>query len=648
VLIWASDHENSEALHNALFLVVALVLVAALAFLYDKTQAVDLRERNDILGLLRELKEIDSRWDVDVLRMHSELGAAELPAIDRAAAANKALQNLAEAAQRTESPALASGLPELNNAIQEKASLVDRFRAENRAARDALQATLKAATELNTQMPELKLRTPAPTQALSQVAATAPLYYLTGLDQQRSTLEAAAAQVRAGVPEAVREKAAQLDQVVQDLARHKPLEQELFSKVTFLTAGPRLDNLTFSFNSELEATLQDKERFRVYLIYYAGALLILLAYLGFQLKAANVTLEHRVEERTRELSQALKNLKESEAQLIQSEKMSSLGQMVAGVAHEINTPLAYVKNSLGTVSDKLPDLESALKESERLLALLQAASNVNPELLSRQFALVSQQIAHLKHQQVVEELNALIKDGLYGTGQMAEIVGNLKDFSRLDRSKVTNFNLNEGLDSTLLLAKHLVKGVAIDKRFGQIPEIICAPSQINQVFLNLITNATQALEPGKGKITLTTRSVDGGVAVDVTDNGKGIPPEILPKIFDPFFSTKEVGKGTGLGLSICYKIVQEHGGRINVQSQVGTGTTFTVWLPLKPSAAAQPRPRPPTPWQCPRKSASTRSRKCWVKAAWAWSTRPLTARSRARWRSRPSPSPSSTPARSDT
>src|SRR5689334_18298276 len=124
--------KKSEALHNALLAVVALALVAALAFLYDKTQAVDLRERNDILGLLRELKEIDSRWDVDVLRAHSEFDTNELPAINRGAAAAKALQSLAEAARRTESPALTAGLPELNKAIQEKAALVDRFRAENR------------------------------------------------------------------------------------------------------------------------------------------------------------------------------------------------------------------------------------------------------------------------------------------------------------------------------------------------------------------------------------------------------------------------------------------------------------------------------------------------------------------------------------
>ncbi|MGH8743420.1 MAG: sensor histidine kinase, partial [Burkholderiales bacterium] len=224
---------------------------------------------------------------------------------------------------------------------------------------------------------------------------------------------------------------------------------------------------------------------------------------------------------------------------------------------------------------------------ERLLALLQAGGDANAGELNRQFALVSARIAQLKQQHVMKELNGLVKDGLYGTGQVAEIVGNLKNFSRLDRSKVTSFNLREGLDSTLLLAKHLLKSVTIDKKFGDTPDITCAPSQINQVFLNLVTNATQAMEADKGTLTLTTRSESDGVAIEIADNGKGIPPEVLPKIFDPFFTTKEIGKGTGLGLSISYKIIQQHGGRITVDSQVGIGTKFTVWLPLKPPADAE-------------------------------------------------------------
>jgi len=577
----------SNTTRNILLAGTAAILVAVLAFFYAKTQTVDLRERNEIRSLLRELKDIDTRWDADVLRARFEISADTVPAPDRGTDAAKTLQKLGAAAQDIHSAVLAAALPELEKSVTQKSDLMHKFQDTNHDAKAALQTVLKNAQALNAIMGGVRKRSLMLEQALRTLTTIAPQYYLLAEDAQRSLLTVAASQLQyAQVPDNLRDMTQQLEAAVQMLLKTKRNEQELSAQLAVITAGPRLDNALFSFDREVEVTLDEKERYRAYLAAYAGALLILIAWLGFKLKTAYEGLEQRVQERTRELSEALKHLKESETQLIQSEKMAALGQMVAGIAHEINTPLAYVKNSLGAVAGKLPDINTVIVNCEKLLTLLQTGADADSNQLAQQFATVSAQIAQLQQQGVLTELGGLVNDGLYGTGQMAEIIGNLKDFSRLDRSKVTSFNLNEGLNSTLLLAKHLLKSITVIKQFGDIPAITCSPSQINQVFLNLVTNATQAIESGKGTITLTTRRDGAGVAVEVADSGKGISPDVLPKIFDPFFTTKEAGKGTGLGLSITYKIVQQHGGRIKVESQPGASTKFTVWLPLQPPAEA--------------------------------------------------------------
>ncbi|HXZ54124.1 MAG TPA: ATP-binding protein [Burkholderiales bacterium] len=562
----------------------ALALVAVLAFLYDRTQTVDMRDQNEVLDALRLLKEIDSRWDTEVQRARTESGAGPRAVARRDAA--RALDALAAALRNAPSTPLSSALPELRKAIGEKEELVRKFRVENAGVKAALADVLRSTSEARSLASEHRPSLPGLDAVLSRIVAAAYQGFAPAPDAPTKSMPAALAELRDAsmAREPLRSKLQQVGEAAEGLVKQRAAEQQVLDALSSLTAGPRIDTLTSLFNRELEAKLTDSERFRVYLIAYAGALLVLIAWLGSKIRAANLSLEHRVEERTRELSEALSHLKESEAQLIQSEKMSSLGQMVAGVAHEINTPLAYVKNSLGTVSDRLGDLSGAVDDCERLLGLLKAGRNADPSDLSRQFARASSAIAQLKTSRTTEELAELVKDGLHGTGQMAEIVGNLKDFSRLDRSKVTSFNLNDGLDSTLKLARHLLKSVKVDRHLGDIPPVLCSPSQVNQVFLNLVTNAVQAMEGGAGTITLTTRSEDGGVAVEVDDTGKGIAEDVLPKIFDPFFSTKEVGKGTGLGLSVSYKIVQQHGGRIDVASTPGVGTRFTVWFPFEPPA----------------------------------------------------------------
>jgi two-component system, NtrC family, sensor kinase len=581
-----------NSLRHFLTAIVAGALIVTLVYLYQKTEAVDLHERNDIASLLDTLREIDGRWDVDILRERVELDPNQLAAPNRTATAKTALANLNAIAERSDSAALKEGLSELSKAVLEKGAMVEKYKTESASTKIALHAMLSSAVALGGQVGAPRSSDPRQReleQSVRQLVAAVEQYYWLGRAAAPMSLAMASGTVRelaAAVGDSERQQAAAIDGAIQELLKHKPLEEELFAKVASLSSGPRLERMTFSFNRELEAILQEKGLFRVYLLAYAAALLVGVGYLGVRLKLANASLEGRVIERTHELSEALRHLKESEAQLIQSEKMSSLGQMVAGVAHEINTPLAYVKNSLSVVDERLPQINATIEDCEKLLALL-GAGKVDPDALNRQYAHTSALLTRLKQRHVLTELTGLVKDGIFGTGEMAEIVGNLKDFSRLDRSRVTSFNLNDGLTSSLGLARHMLKSVTVNRRFGEIPAITCAPSQINQVFLNLITNAAQALGPANGEIALTTRSDKGGVAVEVADNGKGIPPEVLPKIFDPFFTTKEAGKGTGLGLSISYKIVEQHGGRIEVASEVGKGTKFTVWLPLKPPAEAE-------------------------------------------------------------
>jgi signal transduction histidine kinase len=282
-----------------------------------------------------------------------------------------------------------------------------------------------------------------------------------------------------------------------------------------------------------------------------------------------------------ELNRANEELRNSTSALIQSEKMASIGQMVAGVAHEINTPLAYVRGNVEIVKDQMDQTRQMLEAYEGLAQAL--LSGNDEKVLGEKFNNVNAMAAEYRNGTTAEESKDLLARGLSGLDQIRELVMNLKNFSRLDRERVSGFNLNEGLDNVLLLAKPVLKSrIKVIKEFGDITFVACSPSQVNQVFLNVITNAAQAIDAEKGGTILVKTSMAGPkVQIQIRDNGKGIPPETLPKIFDPFFTTKKVGEGTGLGLSISRKIVEEHGGTIQMQSAVGKGSLVTITLPAE-------------------------------------------------------------------
>ncbi|TXI09436.1 MAG: CBS domain-containing protein [Rhizobium sp.] len=299
-------------------------------------------------------------------------------------------------------------------------------------------------------------------------------------------------------------------------------------------------------------------------------------------------MEQRVAASTASLAEAYQQLKASQAQLVQSEKMASLGQMVAGVAHEINTPLGYVRNNVEVTQSVFEQLRSVLGDHELLLNMM-ASEEPDEEAIHAQLLKASAASADLRESRTLEDTEALLKDTLFGADQIKELVVNLRNFSRLDQARLAEVNLNESLEQTLVIARNVLKGrVEIIRRLENIPPVSCSPSQINQVFLNLISNAAQAIEHDAGRLLLKTEADKEFVHVSIQDNGKGIAQENLQKIFDPFFTTKPIGQGTGLGLSICYQIVQAHGGNIRVASIPGKGSRFVVSLPIAPAIPQAP------------------------------------------------------------
>jgi len=284
-----------------------------------------------------------------------------------------------------------------------------------------------------------------------------------------------------------------------------------------------------------------------------------------------------LEVKREEQRELIEKLETARHQAMQAEKMASIGQLAAGVAHEINNPIGFVLSNFRS-------LERYMTAVFGVIAAYEAAE----PLLADSAALASlrrtKEDAELDF--VKEDVKQLLVESGDGLDRVKRIVQDLKDFSRVGENEWQTADLIRGLESTLNVVRNEIKYKAdVVKHYGPTPEVECMPSQLNQVFMNLLVNAAHAIAV-RGTITIGSGTSGDQVWVAVSDTGSGIAPDVLGRIFDPFFTTKPVGQGTGLGLSLSYSIVRRHAGRIEVESELGVGTTFRVWLPLR--QAAQP------------------------------------------------------------
>lgn len=298
--------------------------------------------------------------------------------------------------------------------------------------------------------------------------------------------------------------------------------------------------------------------------------------------------EQTLQDRNVELQEASSRLEATQAQLLQSEKMASIGQLAAGVAHEINNPIGYVHSNLGTLATYVRGVFSMIDTYESLWQAL-------PAELQAQSAPVEAIKRQIDYDFLLQDLPHLLTESREGIERVKKIVLDLRDFSREGRDDSEDWvlvDIHRGLESTLNIVRSELKYKAeIALTFAELPAIECIPSQLNQVFLNLLINAGHAIKE-HGHIAIRTRQQVAEICISVADDGEGISKENLARIFDPFFTTKPVGSGSGLGLALSYGIVKKHNGRIEVASEPGLGTTFDVYVPLRQPTARAPTREP--------------------------------------------------------
>lgn len=644
-----------NTIRMALVLAIVPGLAVGWIYLYSHSHTINADDQSEVINLLKDIKQMDSDWSANVLRSHTDINLNYdalteplRPFADATAALAAKVAVLGDAV-------VDNGVNEIREAIASKTTLIDAFKAQNslhknslryvptahrdirnhiRSERDAsLSSETSARREAMLAFTELAKSVDAArsresdadaqrrlTQALARMGAKVRpanstarvsadamnlegdigavvdgiLRYNSVPDRETAVaMRADIDQLRAAVPTypaSVRESINNLLSHLDTLLRLRAKQTDLLHQISQVPVASKVDNVATLLTARFNAELATQFKFQRYLLVYSALALLLiaagLAFIMYRSATERRRLTMLVDEQTAAL-------KEREVHLIHSQKMSAIGEMVAGVAHEVNTPLAAVKSSLQSAHELIESLADYMTAVGEFLALSVAPKppdeagriRVRSEQTSR-FKVVQSLHQEIESFDTLTVMGQLMDDGLHSVEHIYSVVVNMLSFSRLDSTKVISSQIEHGIDSTLIIANHLLRTVKLNKHYGETVPIECDLAQINQVVLNLVKNAVQALPASGGVIDIRTAMLTPKqVQIDVTDNGSGIAAEVLPKIWDPFFTTKEEGVGTGLGLSTCLKIVKSHGGRIDVKSTPGQGTTFSVILPVTPPAS---------------------------------------------------------------
>jgi signal transduction histidine kinase len=572
---------------------IAGVLVLVLTGLFFKTQALNLDRHYQIISQFRQVKHIDALINADILKSRFSLSANYDALVGDWQQIHQHLSHLDQNIENAVHGArkdISTQWRELNQLVAEKETAVEYFKSQNAVLQNSLryfpQATHNLLTVLSKDPKQQTL-----VALLNQFLQDSLNYNLNAREELQPKILEDIKQITAIQGQQDAAIATDLGHLIKHgntLLRLKGEQGEALDQLLAMPSANEIDRLALSYESYHKQLLQESNFYRLllYFVLVTSLVYIIVLYRGQQrsqmLKQANVWLEQQVSDRTLQLEETVQNLRQSQASLVQAEKMSGLGQLVAGIAHEVNNPINFIAANIK------PAQQYAL-ELLQLVALYQESeSEPNPQ--------IEEYAEEIDLEFIKTDLPQLLASMKSGTTRITDLVLSLRNFSRLDESDMKIVRLCEGIDSTLLILKHRIQAtsdrpeIKIVKDYADLPPIQCYPGQLNQVFMNLMANAIDALEEAflAGKVTapvlrIKMMQLDAeSIEVRIRDNGCGIPEGVRSRIFDPFFTTKPVGQGTGLGLSISYQIITEkHGGSLEVQSEIGQGTEFLIRLPIQ-------------------------------------------------------------------